>query len=292
MTAFDLQCHSSYSDGKLPPAEVMQRAADDGMELVALTDHDTIEGVAEARQVAERLGLRFSNGTELSSVEGPHSDLHVCGYELDITDSTLIDALEDFRADRQARVEGIADRLEELGFTVDRTVLKERKAAGQPIGRPHIADAVLNHPANKERLESEGITDKNTFFPEYIVPGAKAFVQRTRPTVAEAIDVIHGAGGVAIWAHPFWDLDDADEVVATIERFQGYGVDGIEVFYPTHSEEHTRILFETCERLGLLKTGSSDFHAPDHARFNTFGIFERYGYEPDLGPIGARSARV
>ena len=282
MTSFDLQCHSSSSDGKLLPAAVMQQAADDGMELVSLTDHDTIEGVAEARAAAERLGMRFSNGTELSSVEGPHSDLHVCGYELDITDSTLIDALEDFSA----------DRLEELGVTVDRTVLAERKAAGQPIGRPHIADAVLDHPANKERLESEGITDKNSFFPNYIIPGAKAFVQRTRPTVSDAIDVIHAAGGVAIWAHPFWDLDDAAEVIETIERFKSYGVDGIEVFYPTHTEEHTRILFETCERLGLLKTGSADFHAPDHARFNRFGAFELYGFEPDLGPIGERSARV
>ncbi len=288
MTSFDLQCHSKFSDGALPPAEVMQRAKDDGMELVALTDHDTVEGVLEAREVAERLGMRFSNATELSSVEGEHSDLHVCGYELDVTDSTLLDALEEFRADRQARVEGIADRLEELGFTVDRTVLAERKAAGRPIGRPHIADAVLEHPDNQSRLQAEGITDKNSFFPEYIVPGAKAFVQRTRPTVKEAIDVIHAAGGVAIWAHPFWDLDDPEEVVETIGRFAGYGVDGIEVFYPTHSEEQAALLFDTCKARGLLMTGSADFHAPDHAKFNRFGAFELYGREAELGPIGAR----
>ncbi len=227
MTAFDLQCHSSFSDGVLAPAEVMEQAKRDGMELVALTDHDTIDGVEEARARAAELGMRFSAAAEISAVEGRHQDLHVCGYELDVSEPGLVTALDDYRADRQARVEGIADRLEELGFAVDRTVLAERKAAGLPIGRPHIADAVLQHPENHERLQAEGTTTKNTFFPEYIVPGAKAFVQRTRPSVYEAIDAIHAAGGVAIWAHPFWDLDDPHEVVDTIEAFAAGGSMGL-----------------------------------------------------------------
>src|SRR4051794_28505246 len=144
--AFDLQCHSTYSDGALPPAEVMERAKADGMELVALTDHDTVDGVLEAREVATRLGLRFSTASEISAVAGVHEDLHVCGYELNVEDAQLLAALDDFRADRQRRVEAIADRLEDLGFTVDRTVLEDRRARGLPIGRPHIADAVLEHP--------------------------------------------------------------------------------------------------------------------------------------------------
>src|SRR4051794_24301556 len=146
MTAFDLQCHSSSSDGVLAPADVMAQAKQDGMQLVALTDHDTIEGVEEARAAAAELGMAFSPAAEISAVEGPHADLHVCGYEVDVNDPGLIAALDDYRADRQHRVEAIADRLEELGFTVDRTVLAERKAAGRPIGRPHIADAVIEHP--------------------------------------------------------------------------------------------------------------------------------------------------
>jgi predicted metal-dependent phosphoesterase TrpH len=286
---FDLQCHSSYSDGVLAPAAVMERAKQDGMELVALTDHDTIDGVGEARDEARELGMRFSTAAEISAVEGRHADLHVCGYELDVTSPALIAALADYRDDRQARVEAIADRLEELGFTVDRTVLAERKAAGLPIGRPHIADAVLEHPENRERLEAEGITDKNGFFPEYIVPGARAFVQRTRPTVYDAIDVIHAAGGVAIWAHPFWDLDDAQEVVDTIRAFAARGLDGVEVFYPTHDDEQTALLHSTCAQLGLLITGSSDFHGPAHDRFSRFGAFDRHGLEPNLGPIGQSS---
>src|SRR5436190_17505805 len=113
MTAFDLQCHSRYSDGVLAPADVMAQAKQDGMELVALTDHDTVEGVEEARAAATELGMRFSPASEISSVEGRHQDLHVCGYELDVSSPDLLAALDDYRADRQARVEAIADRLEE-----------------------------------------------------------------------------------------------------------------------------------------------------------------------------------
>ncbi|MGI8623250.1 MAG: PHP domain-containing protein [Solirubrobacteraceae bacterium] len=292
MTAFDLQCHSTYSDGALAPAAVMTQAAAAGVELIALTDHDTVDGVDEAAQAARRHGMRFSPAAEISAVEGPHADLHVCGYELDVTDSVLLDALADFRADRQRRVDAIADRLEELGFTVDRTVLAQRRAAGLPIGRPHIADAVLDHPDNRGRLRAEGIGDKNGFFPQYIVPGAKAFVARSRPTVSDAIDVIHAAGGVAIWAHPFWDIDDAEEVLATIEKFADNGLDGVEVFYPTHSQAQTQLLHDACTAGGLLSTGSTDFHSPEHDRFSGFCGFETYGREPALGPIGARSARV
>jgi 3',5'-nucleoside bisphosphate phosphatase len=287
MTAsFDLQCHSTCSDGALPPAAVMEQAKVDGVELVALTDHDTVGGVPEAREAAHRLGMRFSAAAELSAVSGVHADLHVCGYELDIDDSTLTDALAEFRADRQRRVEAIADRLEELGFAVDRSVLETRRAKGLPIGRPHIADSVLDNPANRERLIAEGVTEKNTFFPAYIVPGAKAFVQRTRPTVAEAIEVIHAAGGVAIWAHPFWDLADADEVLRTIDEFRSDGLDGVEVFYPTHTAEQTRLLHEHCSKHDMLMTGSTDFHGRDHERFARFLGFDLHGLEPELGPIG------
>src|SRR3954454_21210974 len=288
--AFDLQCHSTCSDGALPPAAVMDQAQRDGVQLVALTDHDTVDGVPEAREAARRLGMRFSPASEISAVAGRHADLHVCGYELDVTDSTLTQALADFRADRQRRVEAIADRLEELGFTVDRTVLEQRRAQGLPIGGPHIADAVLSDPANRERLIAEGVTAKNTFFPAYIVPGAKAFVQRTRPTVAEAIEVIQAAGGVAIWAHPFWDVGDPDEVLRTIDEFRTAGLDGVEVFYATHTAEQTRLLHDHCSAKNLLITGSTDFHAPDHERFGHFRGFDLHGLEPNLGPIGTNGA--
>src|SRR5919107_6029586 len=214
--SFDLQAHSVHSDGTLPAAEVVERAAAAGVELFALTDHDTVDGVPEAAARAAELGLRYSAAAELSAVHGGHEDLHILGYELDVADPDLVAILEDFRADRARRIEAMADRLRELGFELDDAPLRARKEAGKPIGRPHLADAVLAHPANKARLAAEGIHGRDELFPPYLVPGAAAYVPRSRPTVTQAIEVIHDAGGVAVWAHPFWDVDDAQEVLNTL----------------------------------------------------------------------------
>src|SRR5829696_3854542 len=154
---FDLQSHSVASDGALAPAEVVAAAAASGIRLMALTDHDTVDGVPEALRAAREHGLRCSPAAELSSVSGEFEDLHVCGYELRHDDRELRVTLADFRADRGRRIWAMADRLEELGFTLDRGELEARERAGAPLGRPHLADAVLVHPANASRLREEGI---------------------------------------------------------------------------------------------------------------------------------------
>ena len=287
--SFDLQAHSVHSDGTLPAAEVVERAAAAGVELFALTDHDTVDGVPEAAGRARELGMRFSPASELSAVHGGHEDLHVLGYELDVADPELIATLEDFRGDRARRIGEMADRLRELGFELDDAPLVARREAGKPIGRPHLAGAVLAHPANVERLAAEGIAGRDELFPPYLVPGAKAYVARSRPTVAEAIEVIHAAGGVAVWAHPFWDVDDPGEAIATLETFAGAGLDGVECFYVTHTEEQTRLLHDVASRHGLLTTGSTDFHGPEHGRFSAFCAFDVHGLTVKLGPIGRRS---
>jgi predicted metal-dependent phosphoesterase TrpH len=284
---FDLQSHSIHSDGALAPADVVAHAAAAGMRLIALTDHDTVDGVAEALRAAGEHGLRCSPAAELSSVSGEFEDLHVCGYELSHDDPELRATLADFRADRGRRIWAMADRMEDLGFALDRTELRAREAGGSPLGRPHLADAVLAHPANAAKLRAEGIDGKNKLFPPYLVPGAIAYVARSRPTVEDAIEVIHAAGGVAVWAHPFWDIAERPTVLAALDRFAAAGLDGVEVFYATHDEEHTRFLHAAVRARGLLATGSSDFHGPAHERFNRFGAFSLYGLDPVLGPIGA-----
>ena len=281
--AFDLQSHSTQSDGSLAPAEVVAQAAAAGVELLALTDHDTVAGVQEALAAARRHGIRLSRAAELSSVHGEHEDLHILGYELDPSDPGLQAALEDFRADRGRRIMAMADRLRELGFSLDDSSF----AARESLGRPHLADAVLAHPDNAERLAREGITGKKELFPPYLVPGAAAYVARSRPTVEEAIEVIHAAGGVAVWAHPFWDIEDAEHVLRTVRYFAARGLDGVECFYAGHSREQTLILHDECEARGLLSTGSADFHGPDHEHFNRFRNFELHGRAARLGPIGA-----
>ena len=284
---FDLQSHSIHSDGALPASDVVAHAAQSGVQLLALTDHDTIDGVPEAEAAARAHGIAISPAAELSAVHGEYEDLHILGYELDTGDADLIASLHDFRGDRARRIEAMADRLRELGFELDDAPLRARRDAGKPIGRPHLADAVLAHPANQQRLKDEGIDGRNALFPPYLVPGAAAYVARSRPTVPQAIDVIHAAGGVAVWAHPFWDIAEPETVVAAIDRFAAAGLDGVEVFYATHDEGQTRLLHEATRERGLLATGSADFHGPAHERFSRFGAFELYGLEPELGPIAA-----
>jgi predicted metal-dependent phosphoesterase TrpH len=259
------------------------------MQLIALSDHDTVDGVPEAERAAREHGIAVSPAAELSAVHGEYEDLHILGYELDIGDADLQAALHDFRGDRARRIEEMADRLRELGFELDDAPLRARREAGKPIGRPHLADAVLAHPANAQRLQDEGIDGRNALFPPYLVPGAAAYVARSRPTVPQAIEVIHAAGGVAVWAHPFWDVDHEPEALATLRAFVDAGLDGVECFYATHSREQTEALYRAAD--GLLTTGSADFHGPEHERFNAFGAFELYDLEPNLGPIGSRAPR-
>ena len=211
------------------------------------------------------------------------------GYGIDHRSALLGERLLDARADRERRADAMADRLRELGFELDDAPLRARRAAGKPIGRPHLADAVLTHPANAQRLRDEGIDGRDGLFPPYLVPGAKAYVARSRPTVAQAIKVIHAAGGVAIWAHPFWDVDDQTEALATLQAFVAAGLDGVEAFYATHTQVQTEALYRAAE--GLLTTGSADFHGPQNERFNAFLAFELYGLEPNLGPIGTTAPR-
>jgi predicted metal-dependent phosphoesterase TrpH len=179
----------------------------------------------------------------------------------------------------------MADALREQGLELDDAAISARVAAGQPIGRPHLAEAVLAAPANAARLREEQIDDIGSLIRGYLIEGRPAFRLRETPTVAQAIDAIHSAGGVAIWAHPFWDVTDSEESLAMIERFRALGIDGVEAFYITHTQPQTELLAARCAELDLLSTGSSDFHGPDNRLFSRFLAFETYGLEPNLGPL-------
>ena len=283
--SFDLQSHSVHSDGELPAAEVVVRAAAAGVELLALSDHDTVDGVDEALAAGREHGVSMVAATEISAVDGPYEDMHVLGYGVDQSDTALAERLLDARGDRERRAEAMADRLQELGFEIDPAPVDSRRTAGKPVGRPHLAAGVLAHPANAERLADEGHADVSSFIPAYLIQGTPGYVARTHPTVAEAIEWIHDAGGMAIWAHPFWDVKDNGEVLALIDRFKEAGLEGVEVFYVTHTQEQVELLAGRCAELGLLSTGSSDFHGPDHRLFSNFRAHETHGIEPNLGPI-------
>jgi predicted metal-dependent phosphoesterase TrpH len=318
---FDLQAHSTRSDGALEPAEVVAAAARAGVELLALTDHDTLAGVAEALRAGAESGVTVVPAIEISAIDTPAGgagdspshleghpplrgasergtgkpgadgesgtarELHILGYLVDHTDPELGATLAAFLADREQRTLRMAANLRGLGIELDQHAIDARVSAGEPIGRPHLAEAALSHPANAQRLRRENIDDIGSFIKAYLIEGRPAFALRVTPTVAEAVAAIHAAGGVAIWAHPFWDINDVEEVLATIDRFMTLGIDGVEAFYVTHTRKQTELLAERCAEFGLLSTGSADFHGPENRLFSRFRAFDTYGIEPNLGPI-------
>jgi hypothetical protein len=282
---FDLQSHSVHSDGALSPREVVQAAADAGVELLALSDHDTAAGVPEAAEAAGEAGIGLVPATEITSIFDGQQDVHVLGYLIDPLEEGLVQTLEHSRSSRGRRAEAMADALGELGFELDEDALAERAAEGKSIGRPHLAQAVVGVPANRQRLEEEGLLDPTAFLVAYLIEGKPAFRDREAPTVAESIELIHGAGGLAVWAHPFWDVKDPAEVLAAIDRFHAAGLDGVESFYVTHTREETQLLVDRCAELRILSTGSSDYHGPHHHTFSRFLAFDTYGLQAELGPL-------
>jgi len=262
----ELQSHSTVSDGQLAPAEVVAQAWEAGVTTLALTDHDAIAGVAEAAEAAEKLGVELVPAIEMSCVHEYAEDLHICGYWVDL--GVIAPACERAQHERVTRAGAIVERLRKWGFELHLEDAVREAGDALSIGRPHIARAA-------------GATgDLGPFFEEYLVPGGKAFVPREWPTAEQAIALIHEAGGRAVIAHPYWDIDDSDEVDDLIRSLNP---DGVETFYPTHSEEQTAHLLELCEELDLVPTGSSDYHGPTHKTFAKFGAYETYGLgEPQI----------
>lgn len=289
---FDLQSHSTCSDGALEPAAVVAAAAEAGVELLALTDHDTLAGVPEALLAGAQHGVAVVPAVEISSIDdggadGRARELHVLGYLVDHSDATLNGRLQEFLGDREQRTLRMAAALRECGLELDEGAISERVSAGKPIGRPHLAAAALAHPANAERLRSEEVEEVGAFIRAYLIEGRPAFRLRETPTVEQAVAAIHDAGGVAVWAHPFWDVSDPEQALDGVQRFRALGIDGVEAFYVTHTREQTELLASHCTQLGLLSTGSADFHGPDNELFGRFMAFDTYGIEPNLGPIAA-----
>jgi 3',5'-nucleoside bisphosphate phosphatase len=290
---FDLQSHSTYSDGSLPPAVLVAAAAAAGVELLALTDHDSVDGVDEAVAAADAIRgvepgrrIRVVPAVEISARDREiRQDLHILGYLIDTSDRVLRALLDRSRSARVDRSAAMVTALSELGFATDVAILDARRHAGESIGRPHIAAAALAAPANAERLRREGITDPSSFLEAYLVPGAPAFRPRFSPSAGDAIDAIRAAGGVAVWAHPFWDVSDPDDVVREVDRLVAAGLGGVECFYPSHTRRQTVLLADVCAQRNLLSTGSADFHGPEHREFNRFRAFSTYGRGPELGRI-------
>jgi 3',5'-nucleoside bisphosphate phosphatase len=262
----ELQSHSTVSDGQLEPAGVVEQAAAAGVTTLALTDHDAVAGVPEAAASAAEHGIDLVPAIEMSCVHEFAEDLHVCGYWVDL--DAIAPACERAQRERVERAAEIVENLRREGFdlTLEDAVAEAGDALS--VGRPHIARAA-------------GAGDNmGPFFEEYLVPGAKAFVSRRWPTADEAVEQIHGAGGSAVVAHPYWDVKDPGQVE---ELIRALDLDGIEAFYPSHTNDQARHLLSLCEELGLTATASSDYHGPTHKTFSRFAAYNTFGLgEPQV----------
>lgn len=264
----ELQSHSTVSDGQLAPAEVVEKAAEAGVTTLALTDHDAIAGVVEAEEAAQRVGIELVPAIEMSCVHEYAEDLHICGYWIDVR--RIAAACERAQHERVTRAGEIVEKLRAHGFDLHLEDAVREAGDALSIGRPHIARA------------AGASGDLGPFFEEYLVPGAKAFVPRRWPTAEQAIQLIREAGGIAVIAHPYWDISEPGEVDDLIRSL---GADGVETYYPTHSKEQTEHLLELCSELGLVPTASSDYHGPTHKTFAEFGAYDTYGLgEPQVPP--------
>ena len=246
----DLHAHSTASDGSRPPAEVARAAKAAGLSAFALTDHDTIAGLADARAAAALVGVRLINGVELSAVEGD-TETHVLGLHLGEF-GELEHRLVELREMRLTRAARIVERLNGLGIpvTIDAVL---HQAAGGAVGRPHVARAMI---------AGGWATDFREAFEKYLGNGRSAYVAKDRLSIVDAIGLIHRAGGLAVLAHPGGACPR--ERVATLAS---QGLDGIEVLHPSHSWDDSRRLDGYATDLELVRSGGSDWHgAADGAR--------------------------
>ena len=239
----DLHTHSTASDGTLPPEQVIAAAAKCGLSALALTDHDTLDGLPAARAAGDAAGIRVIAGVELSALhEG--RELHLLGLHLHRIEP-LEAQLAEFRATRRTRGEQIVERLNTLGIPLQMSAVLAQ-SAGASLGRPHVARAMV---------EGGWAHDFKDAFDRFLGSGRPAFVPKHRLLMADAIRLVHDAGGLAIWAHPA--QEGSREKVASLIPL---GLDGVEVRHPSHSAEDTVRLQALADHYRLVSSGGSDWH--------------------------------
>jgi hypothetical protein len=247
--AIDLHVHTTASDGTLSPTAVVQYAKNRGLEAIAVTDHDTVEGLAEAVAAGLSVGFEVVPGVEISA-EFPSGALHILGYYIDFNDSSLLQRLSVLQNARAERNPKIVRKLQSLGFSIsfDEVV---QEAGGGLVGRPHFAQVLLKKGCVKSLQEA---------FDKFLKKGAPAYEEKFRFPPQEAISMIVDAGGIPVLGHPVTLNCNGQQLEAKVKEWKKQGLQGIEVYYSDHDAAQTR-QYETLARIcGLIPTGGSDFH--------------------------------
>jgi hypothetical protein len=252
----DLHLHTSASDGRCTPHELVDRALRAGVTVMAVTDHDTVAAIPEVQSAAEACAIEVIAGIEITAIESGR-DIHMLGYFVDPDNADLAAFLVTQRTRRIARVEALGLRLAQLGMPIDvgSILLQGREQRARSVGRPQIARAMV---------VAGYVADTREAFDRWLATGRPAFVPRSGAPPGEVIDIVHGAGGLASLAHP--GQTDVDSRIST---YAEAGLDAIEVYHPDHDADAVQRYRNIASRLNLLATGGSDFHGDaDH------------GYEP------------
>jgi len=245
----DLHAHTSASDGTLSPKELVNLAKSEGIEAIAITDHDTIEGVSEALEAGEKNGIEVIPGVEISIDHQPGS-MHVLGLFVDIESKKLNEYLTDLQASRSSRNPRIIEKLNEVGLSITMEQVREISGGGQ-VGRPHIASALL---------KNGHVSSIQQAFDKYLKKGALAYYERRRLSREKAVDMIHGAGGLVILAHPGTLGVNRISFNNLMSELKEVGFDGIEVFYNNHSQVDEDRLMKIVDEFGFIISGGTDFH--------------------------------
>ncbi len=269
----DLHLHSTYSDGLYSPDEVCKRAKDNGVCLLSITDHDTLEGLENKREAAKKYGLTFVSGWEISAYEGMEK-IHVLGYGCEKTEA-YFSFLEARKKASLARALDSIQKLNALGIPVRlEDVEAEHRDKNSPIHTMHISRALARYVGGDGRLAYE----------QYLNVGKPANSNIGRPSPKEAIDCIHALGGVAVIAHPGRIPWPKEEIFSLIRLLAAYGLDGIEAYYTTHTDKETAEFCALANELGLLVTGGSDTHYEEAS--HQIGVPAFYPDEGFLRAVG------
>lgn len=246
----DLHTHSRVSDGTQAPAEVVRRAAEAGLDVVALTDHDTTEGWAEAAEAAVASGITLVRGLEISTRHNGQG-VHLLGYLPDPTHPPLLDGLRKILDGRNSRIPAILERLNALGIAIRAADVLRVAGSAAATGRPHVADALVDLGV---------VRDRGQAFDELLNPGRPAYVNRYAAPLVEMIRILGEAGGVAVLAHPWGRHDPSGMTADDLAHLKEVGLVGIEVEHQDHGPLARRRLAAIADNLGLVRTGSSDYH--------------------------------
>ena len=249
-SSVDMHTHSTASDGSLNPTQLIRLAKEAGISAVALTDHDTIEGLAEAGFAAKEYDIDFVPGIEISC-DFEDRVFHILGLFVDYTSPILIDTLTDLVSNRDKRNHQLISRLSEFGINIEYDHVN-RIAGNSVVGRPHFAQAML---------KKGYVRSINEAFTEYLGMGRKAYIPKKRLTAKEGIELINQSKGIACLAHPMvYPFEGTDQFKNTILILRHFGMRAIEVYYSEHTPDQTKFIERVAGDFNLLSSGGSDFH--------------------------------